>query len=157
MLFPQLEAPSFTLTKKQAKKCFPFCTQNSHCHEMFPAVRWMFTEWGFLNQSSSGYKFKRTQRGRSKINCQHNSSKHIDPITLLSVTNQTVAFVNIHEKPFPLPQFTKLSPSLSCISDPSLKCSTYPVRSTLMGVFSTIFEIPSIFSAMVHSHYVINT
>jgi hypothetical protein len=44
-----------------------FCTQNSNCHEMFPAVRWMFTQWGFLNQSSSRSKTKRTRCGRSTV------------------------------------------------------------------------------------------
>ena len=52
---------------KKTKKYFPFCTQIYRCHEMFPGVRWMFTEWGFLNQSSSRYKIKRTHCGRSTV------------------------------------------------------------------------------------------
>jgi hypothetical protein len=42
--FPSTGGTKFHTHIKQAKKYFPFCAQNSHCHEMFPAVRWMFTE-----------------------------------------------------------------------------------------------------------------
>ena len=65
--FPSTGETKFHTHIKQTKTYFPLCAQNYRCHKMFPAVRWMFTEWGFLNQSSSRYKIKCTQCGRSTV------------------------------------------------------------------------------------------
>jgi hypothetical protein len=135
---------------------------------MFPAVRWMLTEWGLLiewglltewgylnrkNKKINRHKIKRTQCGRST-----NISQHTPPPQSILMhlphrdTNQTVEFVNIYEKPIQLLHFLFLQVILVGLPNsvpswaafrPVFEMVSLPVRSTSVGVLPTFIQIPS--------------